>query len=307
MIDKEDGLGADAELDDDARLPDADAPAGTEAEADDEADSLAAEAMELGWKPIEDWRGDKTGWVDAGEFLDRLKPARLRETIDRQSRELKEQREQLAREKAAFDARLARLDKMGQNALKRQRQQIFADIDARQRAAADAGDVAAFDELKEYEGQVREDFAKEDQEFVAESKQAVPAQAAPDPTVKAWTDANPAIVYNPAKWQAAVAFFTEADARNPNGSTAEHLAHVEGRIEEAWPGTVKPRAKANGQDDQPPRQRGPQIEGGVRQASRGARPKGWGDIPAEEQKILKRHVGEGLYKDEADAAKQYWR
>jgi hypothetical protein len=80
---------------------------------------------------------------------------------------------------------------------------------------------------------------------------------------------------------------------------------VESRLNETWPGTVK--AKSNGEAKSQPKTPAPQIEGGARQANKSARAKGWSDIPADEQKILKRHVGEGLYKDEAEAAKTYWR
>jgi hypothetical protein len=298
------------ELKDDVRADEEAIDAGGD-EAEVEARAKAEEeARGHGWKPVDQWKGDKSGWVDADEFLDRLKPARLRETIDRQNRELSELKSTAAQQQQAFADRLARLDKANQTALKRQREQTFANLKAQQRAATEAGDVDAFDELTEIETKVREDFAKEDAEFAEKPAQRQAQQ--PDPTVDAWVKANPAIAYAPAKWQAAIAFFSESEALNPNASVADHLAHVEERINEAWPGTVrtaKPRGNGNDREQGEDRQarRGPQLDGSSRMPSRQGRQKGFSDIPAEEKAILKRHIGEGLYKDEADAAKTYWR
>jgi hypothetical protein len=34
-----------------------------------ETKALRAVARQMGWKPEEDWKGDKSGWVDAGDFI----------------------------------------------------------------------------------------------------------------------------------------------------------------------------------------------------------------------------------------------
>lgn len=46
-------------------LPDAQEPQLDEAETK----ALRAVARQMGWKPEEDWKGDKSGWVDAGDFI----------------------------------------------------------------------------------------------------------------------------------------------------------------------------------------------------------------------------------------------
>lgn len=306
----EEQLRDDAELNDDARLDEK--AAAQEQEPNEERGELEAEARKLGWKPRDDWKGDTSGWVDADEYLDRLSPVKLRETIDRQSAELERLKRERTQEHTKFQARLDRMDKMSQAAMQRQREQLMGQVKAAQRQAAEAGDMEAFDYYQEQEREVAERFAKDEQEFAAPAQ--TKQQDAPDPTIEQWAKANPAIVYNPAKWQAAIAFFSEAETENPNGTIADHLAHVEDRINQTWPDTVRKRSSSsqangkqqrNGSGERQPRT--PQIEGGARQASGAKRAKGWTDIPGEERSILDRHIKEGLYKDRTDAASTYWR
>ena len=51
-----------------APLPDAPAPDATN-EAARSAPDLESLARDMGWRPKEDWKGDDTGWRDAGEFV----------------------------------------------------------------------------------------------------------------------------------------------------------------------------------------------------------------------------------------------
>lgn len=53
-----------------------------------EAKALRAVARQMGWKPEEDWKGDKTGWVDAPDFIS---------NITAQNKSLKEQVQRTAR------------------------------------------------------------------------------------------------------------------------------------------------------------------------------------------------------------------
>lgn len=315
MIDREQ-LAADGE-DDDARLEDDEiADGGADEQATDEGEDegraeLEAKAREQGWKPIENWKGDRSQWVDAKEFVSRHKPAKLRETQDRQARELAELKREREAEKREYEDRITRLDRMTRKALERQRAQIINQTKAAQRAAAEAGDMEAFDAWQDREQQVAADLAKEEAELAPAPQKQQTQQ--PDPTVAAWVKENPAIAFDPVKWNAAVAFFEEATRDLPDGTIADHLAHVEDRIRQTWPGVIKGakraqngNGRANDHDDEPRGQRAPQTERSGRIAARPARGKGWTDIPAEERKIYKGYIKEGLFKDEAEAAKAHW-
>lgn len=317
MIDREQ-LAADGE-DDDARLEDDEiADGGADEQATDEGEDegraeLEAKARELGWKPKTDWKGDRSGWVDADEFVTRHKPAKLREAQDRQARELAELKREREVERREYEDRITRLDRMTRKALERQRAQIINQTKAAQRAAAEAGDMEAFDAWQSHEQKVAADLAKEEEEL-APAPQRREAQQ-PDPTVAAWVKENPAIAFDPVKWNAAVAFFEEATRDLPDGTIADHLAHVEDRIRQTWPNAVKGakraqngNGRANGHDEggEQRTQRAPQTERSGRIGVRPARGKGWTDIPAEERKIYKGYINEGLFKDEAEAAKAHW-
>lgn len=322
MIDDEE----DAGLDDEALIGDADLEEGIDEGdedtrepetngGDDEQAAAETQARALGWKPKSEWKGDQSGWVDAGEFLDQVKPARLRDTLHKTSKELAELKQQREAEKRDFEDRLARLDKVSAKAMERQRTQLMAQLKAAQRQAAEAGDVEAFDHYQEQEAQAQQHFAKEDEELEqAPPQKKQPQQSKPDPTIDAWVKKNPAVRFSDPKWQAAIGFFSEAEAENPDGTIADHLAHVEARLNEVWPGTVR-GAKAkqngngamNGKRDDDRGQRSPQTERSGRIAARTAsRGKGWTDIPAAERNIMARHIKEGLYENEAAAAKAYW-
>lgn len=308
----EEQLADDGGMDEDARLEtEAADTEETDAAGDDGRTEIEAEARKHGWKPQGDWKGDKTNWVDADRYLERLKPASLHDRLERTSKELAEIKRQREQEKRDFEDRLDRAAKMGQKALERQRQQLLVQAKANQRAAAEAGDMEAFDAWQDREAQIAEDLAKEDRELAPAPKRQ--AEVAFDPTIASWVQQNLAVRHDPKKWAAAVDFFTEAEHQLPNGTIADHLAHVEERLAEIWPGAVKRRAKAsgkaNGHDDEgddEPRARVPQTERSGRMAARQARAKGWAEIPAEEKKIYKDYIAEGLFKDEADAAKAHW-
>jgi hypothetical protein len=311
MIDRDDQLGEEAENDDarldgEASVEDAAADGG-EGEGQDEARTeLEAEARKQGWKPLEEFKGGRERWTDADEYLKRGDPRQLRTALDDQKRELAKLKSEREAEKRDFEDRLGRLDKMSQTALERQRRQLLGQAKANQRAAAEAGDMEAFDHWQDQEAAIAEDLDKEAKAF-APAKQQREAQDVPDPTIAGWVDSNPAIRYDPVKWNAAVAFFSEATRDLPDGTIDDHLAHVEQRLAQTWPGAVKRRG-GNGHAPTQERRtsRAPQTESSGRMAARAPRGKGWSDIPAEEKAIYKDYIKDGLFKDEADAAKAHW-
>lgn len=68
-------------------------PEGTDGEQEVQLTAIQLEAMNAGWSPKEDYKGDPERWVDAGEFLRR---GELFSKIEHQSRELKDVRRALS-------------------------------------------------------------------------------------------------------------------------------------------------------------------------------------------------------------------
>lgn len=73
---------------------------------------VEAEARKLGWVPQEEFRGDKTKWIDASEFVERgqrvlpfvkMQNKRLEDMVARQARELEGLKNQLNASKKDFD------------------------------------------------------------------------------------------------------------------------------------------------------------------------------------------------------------
>lgn len=105
-----------------------------------------AEARENGWTPKEDFRGEPERWKDAKTFVE--DGERILPIVRSQ---LAKTREELARERKAFDERVERMEKIQRETLDRQKRQHEAELAAvvqRQRHAVEMGDTAAYDSLE---------------------------------------------------------------------------------------------------------------------------------------------------------------
>jgi hypothetical protein len=108
--------------------------------------AIELRAMEMGWRPKEEFQGDEADFIDAGEFV-RRKP--LFEKIDGQSRELKAVRRALEEFKTHYN-------KVNENAYER----ALASLKAERRQALTEGDGDRFeqidDQIKAVEKQVEQ-------------------------------------------------------------------------------------------------------------------------------------------------------
>src|SRR5882757_6572959 len=102
---------------------------GSQAEAPQSAEPSPVEtsARELGWVPKEEYEGDETRWLDAGEFV-RRQP--LFEKIEKQNRELKE----IKRTVAQFAQHHAKVRET-------EYQRAIANLEAQKVAAFEDGDA----------------------------------------------------------------------------------------------------------------------------------------------------------------------
>lgn len=269
---------------------------------DDEGESSSTEsatvsihdrALKGGWRPRNQWKGDPKSWMPAEDFLRHRDPKYLREQLSETKKALKDLAQAREQDAKSFADRLDRFEAMS----KAQRGKLYSDIEAARRQAVVAGDTDEYDRLNRVEADLVE------QEQAAGKPSAKPKEQAStdnDEIIEAWIDDNPWWDTDAAMQHAAMTINTRIAKRYPNLSVQEQLDKTKEEVVKRFPekfGEKKPAPKGNGHSA---------VEGGQRMA---AQPKGKGftDIPAEERKIIERHIEEGLYKDKADAAKAYWR
>src|SRR6185295_7124904 len=174
-------------------IDDEDAPEGedeaTEAEAEDggedEVSEIEAKAREAGWKPKDKWKGDTSRWTDAETFLERTKPAKIRESVDELTRENRELKRQAAAEKAAFERRLEKMETLN----KVQRRKMYAEIESARRATVEVGDTAEYDRQNEMEQQLYQ--AEQEAGKEPAKEESANGAVKPHPDVEKWVSENP--------------------------------------------------------------------------------------------------------------------
>jgi len=280
-------------IEDDEQLEAADTAA--EAAEDDGADGPSAEdeARKQGWTPRSEFRGDPEDWVPADEYLRMGDPKYLRKALRDQKKEFRKLAQAREQDAKSFVERLDRFEAMS----KAQRSKLYSDIEAARRQAVVAGDTEEYDRLNRVEQSLYEE------EVAAGKASARPERqdsAEPNQVVLDWIEENPWFETDQQLHFAAVTINKRIADKHPGLSHAEQLERTRAEVMKRFPdkfGEKKPAPKTNGHSA---------VEGGQRMtvAPKG---KGFADIPAEERKIIERHIEEGLYKDKADAAKAYWR
>lgn len=281
---------------------------GEQAVPDPQREEVEAEARKMGWRPEEEWEGDKTNWRDAPAFIESKK--RLAERADAVS---KAEIRRLNSEIAAFKAENAEvkqmlfdmkdmLSKADQKGYERARQEIMA----KQRKAVEDGDVAAFDAASK-----EMDTLSKDIEEAAGGKgkpDVDPDKAVMDPKAKAAQDEffaeNEWYYDDPdmgewcdkyarrlaAKWQ------NERRSYDPDEFFAEIARATKAKFKKddtASPGSAGKRQPAA-------------VEGSGTAAARRPSAKTWANLPAEAKEAGKRFVKQGLFENEEEYAKQYF-
>lgn len=131
-------------------------------------------ALEMGWRPKEEFDGDEVDFIDAKEFV-RRKP--LFEKIEQQNRELKGVRK-------ALDALKEHYGKVQETEYKR----ALHDLKEAQKKAMVDGDVEKYHELGEAKERIEQEAANFKQEHDAIEVQ---EPSAPHPQFAAWVNRNP--------------------------------------------------------------------------------------------------------------------
>jgi len=248
---------------------------GSQAEAPQSAEPSPVEtsARELGWVPKEEYEGDETRWLDAGEFV-RRQP--LFEKIEKQNRELKE----IKRTVAQFAQHHAKVRET-------EYQRAIANLEAQKVAAFEDGDAK---QVVKIDSELRVVEKAKDQFVAEQTGQAQREAQSVHPEFEAWTNRNPWYTSDRAMRAYADALGTDIAQRGrPDGSNLtpeEVLKQVEKKVREEFP-----KRFTNTNRDKP---------GAVESASSKGGTSYDGYTPTDtERQIAKRFVKQGAFPNEA--------
>lgn len=245
--------------------------------------SIEAEARKYGWRPQEEFRGDKSNWVPAERFM------------ELPSTHVKQLRDQLKQRDADFEKRVQAIERTSRTAMQRaldqQRESYEAKMNAiraEKRRAADMGEMDRYDQLERQEM----DLAKKAP--VVEPQDTPPNE--PDPVVVEYQQRNEWIK-NPLLLREAQIAVDYALGQGMVGSNAKaQLDYAEGVMREKYPHLFKAK-------DQPAPPRTQRVEGGSlapqkKQLSR--------DLPPEAKAMARELIDMGVYKSVEAYAKDYF-
>lgn len=179
-----------------------------------EPSTVEKRALEMGWRPKEEFEGDEEDFIDATEFV-RRKP--LFEKIDHVGKELRETRKAL---KALQEHHTKVKEAEYQNALKQLR--------AEKKTALEEGDA---DRLIEIDDQIAEAKAAE----VLQKSQQQQEARAPHPNFVAWVGKNQWYQSDAELRSVADQIGTAYAVKNPEISPDEVLKYVEQRVKKLYP------------------------------------------------------------------------
>lgn len=179
-----------------------------------ELSAIEQKAIEMGWRPQEDFDGDEEDFIDAKEFV-RRKP--LFDKIDHVGKELKETRKAL---KALQEHHAKVRDAEYKHALEQLRKE--------KKQALEEGDA---DRLVELDEQIAEAKAQE----IADKREAVQQAQAPHPNFVQWVNKNPWYKENAELQVMANQIGTAYAASNPTEDPDAILVYVEKRIKKLYP------------------------------------------------------------------------
>lgn len=151
-------------------------------------------ALELGWTPQDEWRGDKTKWVSSAEFL-----RATGRVLERAKHDLKLTR----RQTDELNARLARVE-LGQQSMAQQRaDELYQQYEDAKFEAVKADDRATYDKLAAEQRKVMAEFqaAPPPEEQYSEAEAYARAERVmSDPVAGRFFEANPIAYQDERAW-----------------------------------------------------------------------------------------------------------
>ena len=250
---------------------------------------VEAKARDMGWRPEDEWEGDKSGWMDADAFVGRQDKRRaiVTEEVKVESQNLKAEIAALKTEQAETRQTIEDFKGWQTKAEERIYKKALKDIQTKQREAVESGDTVAFDAAQQ-----EADALVKETEKPAEVRRVNPDEL---PAYKAWHAKN-------AWYNTDLKLTREANAIGPEisriyGLTPEMPAFydkITEQLKEEFPDKF----------ENPNRKRADAVEEGGGGNAKGG--KTAADLPAEDRKIGERFVKQGLFKDLKAYAKDYW-
>lgn len=214
-------------------------------------------ARRMGWRPAEEFAGDKSRWVDYDVFLERGEATlpilrerfrKVDEALATTQSELRDTREKLADSQKV----LVELRDLSRTAEERAYNQAKRDLAERQKQAVRDANEQQFDAL-EHERQQLENSKPKPVEVKPEP---VPAEPRTNPVVDAWIAANPWFTGDRVLNQYAIYCDGQVKAMYPEWTVEEQLAETKKmtmeKFPERFPGMVKPAPAVNARRAAPP-------------------------------------------------------
>lgn len=255
---------------------------------EDEPTAIEELAMETGWAPKDDWRGDEEAWVDAPAFI-RQGRENLKSSLAKQDKQL-EGMESLKGTVAEFKEHMENTDKRAYD-------RAIKDLKAKQREAVEEGDTEVYDSIQE-------EIEDIDKEVVASQPKKTEDRPPRDPVFDAWIPDN--------KWY-------NGKSNDDVFLTGRANAEVAPTIATTFPEIVGTREYYDKISEQlrkdypdrfgkSSRTRPAAVEGagtgGGEKPSEGK--KSYADLPQDAKEICDRFIGEGLVKDKDAYVSQYY-
>ena len=245
------------------------------------APEIIQEAIDTGWQPEEQFKGDKSKWRPADEWVERGR--NLIPIIKSQVKDYKGKIDYLESQLESQKKTTERILKMNENNSKRAYEQAKRKLSAKQMEAVKDGDTEKWARLKEEEDKLEP------------PEQVQPEQPSESPVFTTWKGSN--------TWygqDSDMSLFADSYGKTleNSGKTYEQiLSEVETKVKEVFPHKF----------ENPARNAPPAVESPSVSAPSPAKNKNtYAGLPADAKKMCNQDVGDGLYKSKEDWVKAYY-
>ena len=239
------------------------------------------EAMQEGWTPKDQWKGDPKDWRPADQWLDR---GQFMRTISQLRGEIRKQ-----------EVQVSEAYKVGQRIAEAQYNEKLQELKATRRQALHEGDLVTADKVEDQIDSLKENKAKPVDKPVS--------AAPPPPEYDVFLRRNPAYLTNSVFQHTANAIGAEYIKMHPNAAPADFYLHVENQMKTNFPqhyggrvldNKVLPATEGGGQS-------GSRSGNGLEHSLASAKQ----SMNETERGIMKTMIKTGVFKSEADFLKEY--
>lgn len=246
-----------------------------------------AKARESGWVPLAEYKGTPERHKSAEEWLER-EPRKYIPKLETKITELE-------KTIAGHSDTVRRLERMGEVAVQRARQQVIDEYEAKVEKAVELGDTEALKAAKK----VQTDALKKIDEDAAADAKKTKTDDGISPEAKAqaeaWAKENSWFTTDPKLNRYARTVYDDVAEDMPGASETDRLAEVKARVAKMFPEKF---GRGNGLS---------RVEGGPRTSSGNGVSRGWSSLPDDAKTAGRKQIAQGLFKDEKDYATEYWK